>query len=126
MPKRGVHVELEGQDDLRRAFRRLEIGALREAKDAVRVSAEEMEMEAKARAPVGESGEVKESIYTKYRELGLQATIGSGYYVARFHEFGTVKMNATPFINPAFQLVRPKYLRRLAEALDTAGRRASV
>lgn len=118
-------VELEGQDDIRRAFARLEFAALREVKVVIVDSAEEIEREAKARVPVL-SGKTKKSIKTIIRDAGLAATIGSGYFLARFIEQGTKKLAAKPFLNPAFQLVRPKYLARLEVALNTAGREASV
>lgn len=127
MAKKRIHVELEGREDLQRALARLEISALREAKAAVRESAEEMEGEALGRADwQDDTGETRASIRIIYRDNDLSATVGSGYYKARFHEFGTINMVARPFLNPAFEIVRPKYIARLAAALNKAGREASV
>lgn len=120
-----TYVELEGQDDIRRAFARLRFGALSEVRVVVADSSEEIESEAKSRVPVL-SGETKKSIRTIIRDGGLGASIGSGYFLARFIEQGTKKLAARPFLNPAFQLVRPKYLARLETALNKAGREASV
>lgn len=118
-----VRVELEGQEDLRRAFAQLKFGALREAQAVIAESAEEIQWEARERVPVL-SGETKKSITVVYRDGGRVARIGSGYYLARFHEQGTSKMDATPFMMPAYELVRPKYLSRIEAALNRAGRAA--
>lgn len=131
-----TYVELEGQEDIRRAFSQLKLGALSRVKSVVADSAEEIEREAKARCPVSEpstkgakappSGTTRKSIKTIIRDFGLAATIGSGYFVARFIEQGVRGRPAKPFMNPAFELVRPKFLRRLADALNKAGREVSV
>lgn len=134
-------VELEGTQDMRAAFARLDFAALRNAKVVIRESAEEIEREAKARAPVRASvpdypisekkagdapgSNVRDRIKTLLREHGMVASIGTRFYIARFVEQGTKKMPARPFLNPAFQLVRPKYITRLAGAIDRAGREAS-
>lgn len=136
MARRRTRVVVEGRDELHQAFVRLERAALASAKDVVRESAEEMEGEAKGRAPVsapgskGEgrepSGTTRDAIKIIYRDGGLSATVGTKYYVARFNEFGTIHMPPQPFLNPAFEIVRPKYLTRLAEALNRAGKLAEA
>ena len=136
MARRRTLVVLEGVEELRTAFAKLEFHALAGAQDAVRESAEEMEGEAKGRAPVSEpgskgpdrepSGTTRDAIKIIYRDAGMSATVGTKYYVARFNEFGTINMPAQPFLNPAFQIVRPKYLARLATALNKAGKLAEV
>lgn len=114
-------------EDLRRAFARLERGALREAKAAVKDAAWEMEGEALGRADwADQSGRTRASIKTLFHDRGLTATIGSGYFKARFHEFGTINMVERPFLNPAFEVVRPKYLAAIAVALNKAGAQAGV
>lgn len=125
-PKRArTYVELEGQDDVRKAFARMEFAALREAKVVIAESAEEIKTEAQARVPYDE-GTTHDSITNEPRDFGLGATIGSGYYNARFIEQGTSKQAARPFLNPAFQLVRPKYLNRLRAALGLAVKEAAL
>ena len=131
-----TYVELEGQEDFRRALARLEFGVLRELKDVVAVSAAEIEAGAKSRCPVSEPGTksakqpppgtTRKSIRTILRDFGLSATIGSGWFVARFIEQGIMGRPARPFLNPAFQEVRPKYLARVEAAVDKAGREASI
>ncbi len=136
-----TYVELEGVEELHRAFARLELGVLREVKGVVAMSAAEIEAEAKARVPVRAAnpaypvskakaaqprGMTRDKIKTILRDGGLGASIGTAYFIARFLEQGTKKMAARPFLNPAFQLVRPKYLERLSAALNKAGREAST
>ena len=124
-----TYTELGGVEDMRRAFARLDFAALREAKAVIQESAEELEGEAKGRlsAQVDEiSGRTMESLKIVYRDAGLMASIGSGYFNARFKEQGTTHEPAKPFLNPAFEIVRPKYLARLAAALNKAGKEASV
>ncbi len=124
-PRRAkAYIELEGQEDVRKAFARLEFSALRGAKEAVDVSSDEIEREAKSRVAVL-SGKTRDSITRRVRDFGLSATIGSGYFNARFEEQGTTRAPARPFLNPAFQLVRPKYLERLKRALGIAVKEAS-
>jgi hypothetical protein len=55
----------------------------------------------------------------------MTASIGSGYFNARFIEHGVNGKPARPFLNPAFQLVRPKFVQRLEAALNGAGVEAS-
>lgn len=131
-----TYVELEGQDGIRRAFARLELGALVRVRGQIQVSAEKIEAGAKARCPVSDpatkgadappSGTTRESIRTIYRDGGLAASIGSGWFVARFIEQGVNGRPATPFLNPAFQEERPNYLTGVEAALNTAGREAST
>lgn len=125
MARRRTRVVLEGVDELRQAFAKLEFHALREAKAVVKESAEDMEGEAKGRAPVL-TGTTRDAIKIIYRDGGLSATVGTKYFVARLQEFGTIHQPPQPFLNPAFEIVRPKYLTRLAVALNKAGKLAEV
>jgi HK97 gp10 family phage protein len=124
-----VYVELEGQEDMRRAFARLEFAALAHVKEQIQESAQVIEREAKARLVDQtdvESAKTVESIKIIYYDAGMSASIGSGYFNARFKEQGTQHEPARPFLNPAFQQERPKYLQGVEDALNDAGREASV
>lgn len=135
--KSKTYIELEGQQDIRNAFAKLELSALRECKKVIADSAAEIETEAKARCPVSEpsskslknpypSGTTRASIKTIIRDFGLNATVGSGWFVARFIEQGVRDIPAKPFMNPAFQIVRPKFLDRLGKALGLAAKEAAA
>lgn len=136
MARRRTRVVVEGREELHRAFVRLERAALAGAQDVVRDSAEEMEGEAKGRAPISEagtkhhkqppSGTTRDAIKIIYRDGGLSATVGTKYFVARLQEFGTIHQPAQPFLNPAFEIVRPKYIAALAVALNRAGKLAEA
>jgi HK97 gp10 family phage protein len=135
------YVELQGQQELRAALDRFDVEAIRASKEAVASSAREIEREAKMRAPVralvpdykisaakaaqSPGFNVRDRIKTILRDAGLTATIGTGYFVARFVEFGTRKMSARPFLGPAFEVMRPKYLSRLHDALNRVIKRAA-
>lgn len=128
-----VYVELEGQEELRAAIKDVNVIAIREAKAVIASSASEIEREAKSRAPVraavpdypisaakaaeAPGSNVRNRIKTRLRDFGLTASIGTYHDIARFIEFGTRKMSARPFLGPAFEVVRNKYLARLREAL---------
>lgn len=63
--------------------------------------------DARNRAPRGETGRGEKSIVSSVKVTGRQATAtigfkskGAGYYI-RFHETGTSKMPARPFLRPA-------------------------
>lgn len=128
------YVELEGQEDVRAALQRFDVDAIRATKAVIGSTAKEIEREAKMRAPVraivpdykisaakaaqAPGSNVRDRIKTILRDAGLTASIGTAYFVARFVEFGTRKMSARPFMGPAFEIVRPKYLQRLRDALN--------
>jgi HK97 gp10 family phage protein len=148
-----IHVETEGQQDILRALAAFRLGAIAEVKEAVQETAEATLDGAKSRAPV-DAGDLRESLRVIYRQGGLSATVGTGYYIARFVEFGTARhtiprktkkgkvvlkigdrfaMSAThpgqparPFLTPSYAEQRPKYIGRIREALEQAGRRAAV
>lgn len=129
-----TYVELEGQEELRAALNNMEIAVIREAKHVIAESAAEIQQEAKSRAPVraavpdypisaAKAGEapgsnVRDRIRTILRDSGLSASIGTYFHVARYVEFGTRKMSARPFMGPAFEVMRPKFLARMRAALS--------
>lgn len=147
MAKRSF-VELQGKDDLKRAFANLSASMKTEIKDVNRITAQEIVREAKARVRV-RSGETRSKIKATYTDGGLGATVGTSWYKARFIEFGYRLMHivgtrrgakgrwakqqvkrfaqvgtvpARPFLFPAFEIVRPKYLERLRSAIYGATR----
>lgn len=131
-----TYVELEGVGDIQRAFARLETGVLIGVKGVIADSAATIEAEAKARCPVAEPstkgqnapppGTTRNSIKTIFRDFGLSASIGSGWFVFRFLEHGVKGRPARPMLNPAFQAERPGYLAGIEAAVGKAGREASV
>jgi HK97 gp10 family phage protein len=109
-------VELQGKDSLKRAFANLSSEARREVKDITRTAASEIEQQAKSRVRV-DTGYTQSTVKKEIAADGLGATVGSNWFKARFLEHGTVKMAARPWLFPAFEMVRPKYLERIQAAL---------
>lgn len=120
--RRGTYLVLDGQEELRKALKSLNIEAIREAKPALADGASEIESGAKARVRVL-SGKTRDSITTKFFDSGLTVNVGSGYFNARFEEFGTQHKSAKPFLFPAFESARSSIIARLSRALNTAIKR---
>ena len=134
------YVELEGQAELRAALDRFDVAAIRASKAVIAESAQDIVREAQMRAPVratvpdypisaAKAGEapgsnIRNRIRAKFRDAGLTAVIGAFTDVARFVEFGTRKMSSRPFLGPAFEVVRSKFVQRLQQALNRAGKQA--
>lgn len=124
--KRGAYVELEGQRELQRAFLTLNGNVLAAARDAIAESAAAIEGEAKARVRFESPdlntkfGHTRDTIRTTFQDFGLVASIGTGFFLGRLLEFGTRFMSALPWLNPAYQQERPKYLSRLSAAVGQA------
>lgn len=132
-----TYIEMEGVEDIHRAVARLEFAALREVVRVVASSAAVIERDAKAACPVSEpstksaknpypSGTTRASIKTILRDGGLTATIGSGWFVARFIEQGVNGRPARPFLNPAFQSERTRYLAGIEKAVGKASKESST
>ena len=73
---------------------------------------------AKANAPVGKTGRVKDSIGCRF-STG-KAYVGSTWYIARFQELGTVHQKAKPFLKPAVMSAYPKVKANLKSKLENA------
>jgi HK97 gp10 family phage protein len=117
--RRRTYVEMEGVAALRKALATLNFAALGRAKKTISDSAEDMLGEAQARVPVL-SGETYRSLKVIYLDAGLLASVGTAYYKAKFSEYGTIHMPPAPFMGPAWEITRPKYLAALALAMDKA------
>jgi HK97 gp10 family phage protein len=123
--------------------------ARQEVRGAVKDGSAAIEAGAKARVPT-KSGKTRRSIRTIFRRKGLEATVGTGYYVARFIHFGTkphrIKTRkhqalelevggeamyrnsvehpgipANPFLERAYEQERGQLLSRFKRALRKAG-----
>lgn len=88
-------------------------------------AAERIEHGARERAPKGETKHLSKSITHEAHDLELAQRIGTNDFKAKWHEFGTVKMSARPFLFPAFEEERPQFLRRLVQALNRSHRRVA-
>ncbi|MBL4838431.1 MAG: hypothetical protein JKY34_12725 [Kordiimonadaceae bacterium] len=75
-------------------------------------------------APNSDTGDLASSIFLKVDRANLSATIGSRLEQAPALEFGTKNMAARPFLRPAANYVRPKYVKAVSDILKEAGKLA--
>lgn len=121
--------EVIGLKEANAALRRLPEFAKAEAQAVMDATAYQVEREAVARAPEGETGRLKESIQRQSRPRTVSAVVGIAYGFAsypfywKFVEYGTVKMGARPMFRPAAMAVEGDHAARLEQALLRAATR---
>lgn len=99
-------MKITGADKLERALRELgtEVAG-RLGTNAVRAGARVIARDAKRRAPVGETGDLKKSVKVPKQvdrtANSRVAYAGSKLFYSRFVEFGTSRAPAKPFLRPA-------------------------
>lgn len=71
--------------------------------------------------PMTDTGRLANSI-TFDRAGPLTATVGSNVIYALYLEYGTRRMAARPFMRPAVERIRPKFLERIEAAIRGATR----
>lgn len=101
-----VSVELEGFEELQERLSQLQLKP--ETRDrALIAGAEHLQSAIKEGAPVGLTGDLKESISIGEVSPDGQIQIGPARngpdFRAHFPEFGTSKMKATPYMRPAYE-----------------------
>ena len=79
-------------------------------------AAYEVEAEAKRRVPV-DTGALRNSIQT-WRSGSLRASIAPHMDYAAFVEFGTRKQRAKPYMTPAAEYVRPRFIEAMRRLID--------
>lgn len=114
-----IRARIIGQDRLLRKLAQIEPALRAAMQREVKIAAVNIERGAKQRAPV-DTGRLRNSIAHEIHEGGLNAEIGSNVDYAPFVEFGTRRMRAQPYLFPAFEEERPKYMDRLRRALSKA------
>lgn len=91
---------------------------LREAEKKLKISqresADHIRDEAKMRVPVA-TGRTRKSIKVVRVDTGLAVTVD---FPGHLLEFGTVKMGAQPFLTPAAELERPRYIESMKKAYE--------
>ena len=80
----------------------------------VQIAAREIERDGKRAAPV-DTGATKNSIQPEFK--GLSARIGPSTEYAMHLEFGTVSMPARPFMIPALESARPRFIKAIQEVV---------
>ena len=93
----------------------------RNVSQVVKASAERVKTAGQSNAPVGPTGDLRESIgvdmYGDGRSVGLTAVVGPTVRYGLFVEKGTSKMAAQPFMAPALEAEAPGFQKALADAL---------
>lgn len=68
-------------------------------------------------API-DTGALMRSISLKIADGGLTALVAPGMHYAAYVEFGTRFMSAQPYVRPAFDTVRAKFISDLRKLMD--------
>ena len=122
MARAKLRIKIEGAEDVLRAFDRFDKASRENLRTAVKKNANALRKAIKDRAPV-DTGNLRDSIAARFEKDGLGADVGptrpKGSH-AHFLEFGTVKMPARPFITPAAEEQRDKYLNDVRAAVRGA------
>ncbi|BCJ86454.1 HK97-gp10 family putative phage morphogenesis protein [Effusibacillus dendaii] len=113
-----MSVEVDGLQQLFSGLDRLSD----EMRDAIwkqiKQSAKELRKDAQSRAPARADQRLKKSIRVQYDEDALEAVIGPKVFYAHFLEFGTVQQPAQPYMTPAFENQKSKYLDALKRTVE--------
>lgn len=121
MPRLSVRVD--GLTEARDTVALLPEAFKEEVADAIDVGSRIILSEAGRRVPVRQ-GTLKRSLGRNVRSDGLQASVGSGDFKAKFVEFATNDTPAQPFLYPAFRL-GAKYIRAvMKDWAENAGMKA--
>jgi HK97 gp10 family phage protein len=86
------------------------------ARAAVKAHADKIASDARARAPV-QTGYLRSSIHSESVSTGKEAQIIVGAEYGRFVEYGTYKMAAQPFLNPALEADKAAYFADMGKGL---------
>ena len=114
-------IELSGMDQLLARLQRTTQNVAAVKKKALKKGAKIIQAEIKTRAPV-DTGFLKDHIVIS-EKVGVDAVdVGPGkeVYYAKMLEFGTKKMAAKPFIEPAYLAKRAEAKEAIAEAIREA------
>lgn len=114
-------VKIEGADGVILKFSRMSAASVGLVGKVVNTAALDTQREARQLCPV-DTGRLRASIRPRFYKEGLAADVYTDVDYAPFVEFGTSRMGAQPFLFPAFEMVRPRYLAELAAALKTLER----
>lgn len=114
-----IRVRVLGQDRLARKLAAIEPALKAAMQREVKIAAVNIQNGARSRVPV-DTGRLRNSITHEILADGLNASVGSNVEYAPFVEFGTRRMRAKPYLFPAFEEERPRYMERLKRALSKA------
>lgn len=122
MARRIVDVKFEGLEEVMREFNRFDKESRVNLRRAVRKNVNSLRKGMRSRIH-NVTGNLSKSISAKYDKDGFGAVIGPTRPLgshAHLLEFGTVKMAARPFVTPAVEEQRDKYLNDVRAAVRGA------
>ena len=109
-----IKVELKGLPKALKGFEKYNLKKRKQVKELIQITALNIETQAKKNVHV-DTGRLRSSIETLYKALdGLGVEVGTDVVYAIFEEF---KPNNHPFLGPAAENERPKYLKELKKIL---------
>lgn len=115
-------VEVKGLREAQRALKQLPDFAKGEAQQAINTTAFTIARQASRRAPK-RTGTLQGEIQWQARPRSVTAVVGvtpKAHYW-KWVEYGTVKMNARPFLRPAAESEKTPHEQRLLRAMERAG-----
>lgn len=111
--------KVEGLERLKQRFAKLPQKMRTEVRAAIDQSADELVAFQKRLVPV-ETGELRDSIQKRDGRHELSVEVFSDNFKARWQEFGTVKMAASPFFYPPYRALRRRIKGRISRAVRKA------
>ena len=104
-----ISIKLQGIDKLKSIYANAANELADEVKDAITASAQAMADKARQKS----KGELQQSVTAQIADDGMSATISANEPYAPYVEYGTHKMGAEPFMNPAFEEEAPQFINAL-------------
>lgn len=109
-----MRVRFEGLADINRAINQLAQDSPAVAKQEVAKASLELQRWAKKFCPVV-TGRLRASIAVDFYPGGMTADVGTSVWYGPFVEFGTTKQRAHPYLQPAWDLVHPRFRESLKQ-----------
>jgi HK97 gp10 family phage protein len=117
-----VKIDLEGFEELGDKLQAIRGALKKELNKALEDTAEVVRDTAQQNAPV-DTGTLMNSIEMVLENLGTymaEAAVGTDLHYAPYQEFGTYKMQAQPYLRPAFDNNKSYIINRFEEAIKSA------
>lgn len=112
-----IKVKIKGTDEVIKNLDSFNNHIEKEVEKEIINTATKVQARAKQRCPV-DTGSLRNSISIKKLD-DMEVEVGAYMPYAAYVEFGTYKMKARPYLFPAFEEERPKFLRRLEKIMGS-------